>query len=143
MQNVAAIVANERKAVEHREGERGNREQTHRGYGFPLVAEKDEPTGFRGTRKPFFRKCPNRAGEFSMVAGSSPSRVLSHPREEEIPNFFRCLSSTYRLSKLGASTSGNDLDLSAFLLWKRLFNLPSFDQPKYVVGSIRHQPSNT
>ena len=44
VQNTAAIMADDEKAVQHGEGDRGNREEIHRGDGFPMVTQKGEPT---------------------------------------------------------------------------------------------------
>ena len=44
VQNTSAIMADDEEAVEHGEGDRGNREEIHRGDGFPMVTQKSEPT---------------------------------------------------------------------------------------------------
>src|SRR5215469_10417084 len=44
VQNTSAIMADDKEAVEHGEGDRGNREEIHRGDGFPMVTQKSEPT---------------------------------------------------------------------------------------------------
>src|SRR5215469_1437385 len=40
VQNASAIMADDEEAVEHGERDRGNREEIHRGDGFPMVTEK-------------------------------------------------------------------------------------------------------
>jgi len=37
VQNTSAIMADDEEAVEHGEGDRGHREEIHRGDGFPMV----------------------------------------------------------------------------------------------------------
>jgi len=44
VQNTSAIMADDEEAVEHGEGDRGNREEIHRSDGFPMVTQKSEPT---------------------------------------------------------------------------------------------------
>jgi hypothetical protein len=44
VQDAAAIVADEKEAVKHREGDRGNGEEIHRSYSFPMVTKKGQPT---------------------------------------------------------------------------------------------------
>ena len=43
VQNAAAMVADDKKAVEHGEGNRGNGEEIHRGSGLPVITKKGEP----------------------------------------------------------------------------------------------------
>jgi hypothetical protein len=109
VQDTPAIMANDEEAVEHGEGDRGNREEIHRGNGFPMVTEKSEPTlGWvwisRGSFHPAgngsFGNVKTEHEKFSVDAGSSPAGVLGHHLEDEIPNLFRCLSSTDGLSDL-------------------------------------------
>src|SRR5215472_9800642 len=44
VQDAAAIVADEKEAVKHREGDRGDGGEIHRSYSFPMVTKKGEPT---------------------------------------------------------------------------------------------------
>jgi len=44
VQNTSAIMADDKEALEHGEGDRGNREEIRRGDGFPMVTRKSEPT---------------------------------------------------------------------------------------------------
>jgi hypothetical protein len=107
MQNAPAIVADEEEAVKHREGDRGNGEEIHRSYSFPMVTKKGEPTlGSIGVPGHPFHPAGNRSfgnvktehKKFSMDAGSSPSLVLRHHLANEIPDLFRCPSSPDGLS---------------------------------------------
>jgi hypothetical protein len=43
VQNASAIMANDEKAVEHAEPDRGNRKEIHRGDGFAVVSKQGEP----------------------------------------------------------------------------------------------------
>jgi len=83
-QNAAPIVADDEETVEHREADRGNREEIYRGYDLPMIAKKGEPTrgpdlgseaSVSSSGKWFFRKCHEK---FSIDVGSSPGRVLGH-----------------------------------------------------------------
>jgi len=42
VQNTSPIMADDEEAVEHGEGDRGNREEIHRRDGFPMVTKKSE-----------------------------------------------------------------------------------------------------
>src|SRR5215831_19774456 len=108
MQNAPAIVADEEEAVKHREGDRGNGEEIHRSYSFPMVTKKGEPTlGSIGVPGHPFHPPGNRSfgnfktehKKFSMDAGSSPSRVLRHHLANKIPNLFgvRLLPTGFRI----------------------------------------------
>ena len=103
MHDASAIVADDKEAVEHGEGDRGNREEIHRGDGFPMVTEKSEPTlgwvwisggSFHAAGNGSFGNVKTEHEKFSVDAGSSPAGVLGHHLEDEIPNLFRCLSPT-------------------------------------------------
>jgi hypothetical protein len=103
VQNTSAIMADDEEAVEHGEGDRGNREEVHRGDGFPMVTQKSEPTlgrvwisggSFHPAGNRSFGNVETEHEKFSVDAGSSPAGILGHHLEDEIPNLFRCLSST-------------------------------------------------
>jgi len=103
VQNTSAIMADDEEAVEHGEGDRGNREEVHRGDGFPMVTQKSEPTlgwvwisggSFHPAGNGSFGNVKTEHEKFSVDAGSSPAGVLGHHLEDEIPNLFRRLSST-------------------------------------------------
>src|SRR6516225_7431059 len=102
VQNTSAIMADDEEAVQHGEDDRGNREEIHRGDGFPMVTQKSEPTlGWAWISGGLFHPAGNRSfgnvktehKKFSVDARSSPARILGHHLEDEIPNLFRCLSS--------------------------------------------------
>src|SRR5215469_12160838 len=87
MQNAPAIVADEEEAVKHREGDRGNGEEIHRSYSFPMVTKKGEPTLgsirvpghlFHPRGKRSFGNVKTAHEQFAMDAGSTPSRVVRH-----------------------------------------------------------------
>src|SRR6516225_8736993 len=93
VQNTSAIMADDEEAVEHGEGDRGNREEIHRGNGFPMVTQKSEPTlGWvwisRGSFHPAgngsFGDAKTEHEKFSVDARSSPARVLGHPMKYAI-----------------------------------------------------------
>ena len=103
VQNTSPIMADDEEAVEHGEGDRGNREEIHRGDGFPMVTQKSEPTlgwvwipggSFHPAGNGSFGNVETEHEKFSVDAGSSPARVLGHHLEDEIPNLSRYLSST-------------------------------------------------
>src|SRR5215469_16151931 len=103
VQNTSAIMADDEEAVEHGEGDRGNREEIHRSDGFPMVTQKSEPTlgwvwisggSFHPAGNGSFRNVKTEHEKFSVDAGSSPAGVLGRHLEDEISNLFRCLSST-------------------------------------------------
>ena len=98
-----------KKAVEHAEGDRRNREEIHGGDGFPMVTKKGQPAlgWVRGSGSPFhpagncsFGNIKTEHEKFSVDARSSPAGVLGHHLEDQIPNFFRCLSSAGGLVEL-------------------------------------------
>ena len=97
VQNAAAMVADDKKAVEHGEGNRGNGEEIHRGNGLPVITKKGEPALSRvrvsgGSFHPAgnrpFGNIKAKHEKFSVDARSSPVAVLGHHLEDEIPNFF-------------------------------------------------------
>ena len=107
VQDAAAIVADYEKAVEHAEGDRRNREEIHGGNGFPMVTKKGEPAlGWVRVPGGPFHPAGNRSfgngksehEKFSVDTGSFPIGVLGHHLEDQIPNFFRNLSSANGLS---------------------------------------------
>src|SRR5215469_10529375 len=109
VQNTSAIMADDEEAVEHGEGDRGNREEIHCGDGFPMVTKKSEPTlgwvwipggSFHPAGNRSFGNVKTEHEKFSVDAGSSPVGVLGHHLEDQILNFFRSRSSTDGLSDL-------------------------------------------
>jgi hypothetical protein len=107
VQNTPAIVADDKEAVEHGKGNRGNGEEIHRGNGLSVITKKGEPALTRvGVFGGSFHPAGNRSfgnikakhEKFSVDAGSSPTVVLGHQLEDEIANVFRCRSSTHGLS---------------------------------------------
>ena len=101
MQNTSAIMADDEEAVEHGEGDRGNREEIHRGDGFPMVTQKSEPTlgwvwisggSFHPAGNGSFGNVKAEHEKFSVDARSSPARVLGHHLEDESrTSFGACL----------------------------------------------------
>src|SRR6516164_1802771 len=109
VQNTAAIMADDEEAVQYGENDRGNREEIHRGDGFPMVTQKGEPTlgwfwitggSFHPAGNGPFGNIKTEQEKFSMDTGSSPAGVLRDHLEHQIPNFFRSRSSTDGLSDL-------------------------------------------
>src|SRR5215831_707502 len=109
VQNTSAIMADDEEAVEHGEGDRGNREEIHRGDGFPMVTQKSEPTlgrvwisggSFHPAGNRSFGNVETEHEKFSVDAGSSPAGVLGHHLEDEIANLFRCRLSAHGLANL-------------------------------------------
>ena len=97
VQNTPAIVVDDEEAVEHGKGNRGNGEEIHRGNGLPVITKKGEPALSRvrvsgGSFHPAgnrpFGNSKAKHEKFSVDAGSSPTGVLGHHLEDEIPNFF-------------------------------------------------------
>jgi hypothetical protein len=107
VQNTPTIVADDEEAVEHREGDRGNREEIHGRNGLPMIPKKGEPAliwtrvcggAFHPAGDSSFGNAKPEHKKFSVDAGSSPAGVLTHHLEDEIPNLLRCRSSTHGLS---------------------------------------------
>ena len=96
VQNTAAIVADDEKAVEHAEVDRGNSKEIHRGNSFLVVTQKGKPVLARPRilRRTFhpagngsFRDIKTEHEKFTVDAGSSPGSVLGHHLENQIANF--------------------------------------------------------
>ena len=80
VQNTSAIMADDEEAVQHGEDDRGNREEIHRGDGFPMVTQKSEPTlgwvwipggSFHPAGNGSFRNIKTEHKKFSMDASTS------------------------------------------------------------------------
>jgi hypothetical protein len=98
VQDPSTGVVDDEEAVEHMEGDRWNREEVHRGDGFPMISKKGEPTfgRLRISRSPFHPTRDRSLGEikaeheeFPMYPRCSPGRVLGDYLEDQLPNFFR------------------------------------------------------
>ena len=109
VQNTSPIMADDEEAVEHGEGDRGNREEIHRRDGFPMVTKKSEPTlgwvwisggSLHPAGNSSFGNVKTEHEKFSVDAGSSPTRVLDYHLEDQIPNLFWRLSPTDGLAGL-------------------------------------------
>src|SRR5215468_418636 len=107
VQNTPAIVADDKEAVEHGEGDRGNREEIHRRNSLLVITKKGEPPlgWVRGSGSPFHPAGNRSLGniktkheKFSVDTGSTPARVLGSHLEDEVPDLFRRRSSTHGLS---------------------------------------------
>ena len=74
VQNLPSIVPNDEKAVKHSEGDGGDGKEVHRSDGFPMIAEKRQPTlgGFRIPRRPFIQRETVRSETSNPSRSSSP-----------------------------------------------------------------------
>jgi hypothetical protein len=97
MQDASAIMADDKKAIEHAEGNRRDREEVHSSDRFPMVTQKREPAlgglriswrSFHPTRDRSLRNIKTEHKEFSVDARRSPSRVLSNHLEDQLANLF-------------------------------------------------------
>src|SRR5262249_19456056 len=110
VQDAPTVVGDDEEAVEYSKRNCWNREEIHCRDGFPMVAKKGEPTlgRLRISRRSFhptgdapFRDIKTEHENFAMDARRSPSRILGDHPEDQLPNFFRCLSSPDRLPHFG------------------------------------------
>jgi hypothetical protein len=95
VQDATAIVADDKKAVEHTESDCWHGEEVHRGDGFPMVAEKCKPAFRRLGISPGFAH-PTGDGslgnskseheKFTMNPGCSPGRIFGDHFEDQIAN---------------------------------------------------------
>ena len=97
VQDAAAIVANDEKAIEHAKRDRWNREEIHCRDSFPVVAQKRKPTlGQLGiSRRPTHPAGDRSLGnikiqheKFTMDARGTPRGVLLNHPEDQILNLF-------------------------------------------------------
>ncbi len=102
MQDSSTVVTYDEEAIEHTEVNDWNREEIHRGDGFPMIAKEDEPTFcWLGVPRRSFHLAGDRSfgqlkpqrEEFTMDVRRSPGRVLRDHPEDQIPNLLRCLFS--------------------------------------------------
>jgi len=102
VQDTPTIMTDHEKAVQHAERDRRSREKIKRRDGFPMIAQKGEPTlgslrisrrSFHPTRDRSLGNIETEHKKLAMNARRSPRRILSHHAEDQIPNFLRSLSS--------------------------------------------------
>jgi hypothetical protein len=102
VQDAPTIVTDDKKAIQHAEGDRRNSEEVHRGNRFPVIAEKGKPAPgwlrisrcpFHPTRDRSLRDIKTEHEKFAMNAWRSPRGVLNNHPENQLPNFLRRLSS--------------------------------------------------
>lgn len=98
VQNASTIMADDKKAIEHAEGDRRNRKEIHRRDRLPMIAKKGEPA-LRWIRGPWGSSHP--AGDRSLGnietqheklavdARCAPSRVLDDHAEDQVPYLLR------------------------------------------------------
>ena len=105
VQDAPPIMSDHEKAVQHAKPDGRNREEVHCGNHFLMVPQKDQPTFTRlgVLRRSFhpagdrpFRDVETEHQQFPMDAWRSPSRVLRHHAEDQLPHLLRCRPSPNR-----------------------------------------------
>jgi hypothetical protein len=103
VRDAPTVVANDEKAIEHSESDRGDGEEIHCGDRSPMVSQKREPTlGWFGiSRRPAhpagngsLRDIKTEHEEFAVDARCAPRWILNNHPEDQLPNLHRCLSSS-------------------------------------------------
>src|SRR5258708_20660439 len=101
-QDATTIVTDDKKTIQHAEGDRRNSKEVRRGNRFPVIAEKGKPARgrlrisrcpFHPTRDRSLRDLETEHEKLAMDACRSPPWVLNDHPEDQFPNFLRCLSS--------------------------------------------------
>ena len=102
VQDSSTIVTYDEEAVQHTEAHGWNREEIHRGDGFPMIAKEDQPTfGWLGIPRSSFHPTGDRPlgkiepqhEELTVDARRAPCWVLSNHPEDQLSNLLRCLFS--------------------------------------------------
>jgi len=102
VQDAPTIMSDHEETVDQTESDRWDREEIHRGNGFPMVAEKGQPTlawftisgrSFHPAGYRSLRDIKTQHEELAMDARRSPSPILGHHSEDQFANLFRSLSS--------------------------------------------------
>jgi hypothetical protein len=113
VENLPPIVADDEEAIEHTESDGWNREEVHRGDGFPMVSKEREPSfcHFGISRRPFHAARDGSLGnikteheKLAMDARCTPSWILGDHPEDQIPNLLRNSSPSCWLSDPGDQT---------------------------------------
>jgi len=91
MQDTPTIVTDDKKAIEHAEGDRRNHEEVHRGNRFPVITEKGKPARgrlrisklpFHPTRDRSLRDIKTEHEKLAMDAWRSPRWILNDHSED-------------------------------------------------------------
>ena len=110
VQDAPPIMSDHEKAVQHAKADGGNREEVHRGNHFLMVAQKGQPSftwrgvpwrSFHPAGDRPFRDVEPEHQQFPMDAWRSPSGVLRHHAEDQLPHLLRCRPSPNRSSDSG------------------------------------------
>jgi hypothetical protein len=110
VQNAPTIMADDKEAVEHPEGERRNGKEIHGRDGFPVVTKKGKPAlarlSFRGARFIQREMVLSETSKPSMsnspwTRGAPPGWILGDHAEDEIPNLLGGRSSARLLRDPG------------------------------------------
>jgi len=100
VQDAPAIMADDEKAIEDTERDRGHREEIHCGNRFPVVSQKREPAlGWLGIpRRPMHPPGGGSLGDiktehekFAMDARRSPGRIFGNHPEDQVRTSFETL----------------------------------------------------
>jgi hypothetical protein len=95
-------VADDEETVEHTEADGWNREEIHRGDGFPMISKEGEPTfgrlkiprsSFHPTGDRSCGEVKPQHEELAMDAWGSPGWILNNHPKNQLPNLLRCLFS--------------------------------------------------
>ena len=89
------------ETVKHTEAHGRNREEIHRGDGFPMISKEDQPTfGWLGIPRSCSSNGRSSSGkikpqheELTVDARRAPGWILSNHPEDQLPNLLRCLFS--------------------------------------------------
>src|SRR5258708_37268215 len=101
-QDATTIVTDDKKTIQHAQGDRRNSQEVHRGNRFPVIAEKGKAAlgqlrisrcPFHPTRNRSLRDIKTEHEKLAMNAWRSPRWVLNNHPENQCSNFLRCLSS--------------------------------------------------
>ena len=102
VQDSSTVVTYDEEAVKHTEAHGWNREEIHRGDGFPMISKEDQPTfdwlgiprsSFHPTGDRPLGKIKPHHEELTVDARRAPRWVLSNHPEDQLSNLLRCLFS--------------------------------------------------
>src|SRR6267154_3803097 len=103
VQDATTIVTDDKKTIQHAEGDRRNSKEVHRGNRFPVIAEKGKPARgrlrisrcpFHPTRDRSLRDLETEHEKLAMDAWRCPRWVLNNHPEDQFLNLHRRLSSS-------------------------------------------------
>jgi hypothetical protein len=102
VQDAPTIMADNEKAIEHAERDGWDREEIHRGNGFPMISKEGEPAfGWIGIPRSSFHPAGDRSlreikpehEKLAMDARRTPGWILNNHPEDQLPGLLRRLFS--------------------------------------------------